>query len=406
MNVTRRCVLGIAPAVAAALTLGCAPEAPKDVPGGLEVTEGSTVVPAGSDVAPEPATTDNEIEEAIAKLTLEQKVAQLFVVRPESLTGVAVQTRAGDASREAYQTLPVGGICWFAQNLEDPDQTREMLANMRAYSVATCGLPVFSAVDEEGGSVARVANNDAFGVENVGDMRTIGTEGTTEDASKAAAYIAGYLKDLGFNLDFAPDADVISAAANVNLVWRSFGTEADVVSDMVTAQVKAFKEAGVLCSPKHFPGIGYAWGDSETEAIETDRTLEEMLECELKPFKAAIEAGAPMIMVGHLNCPAISASGLPASLDAEIIQGVLREELGFKGLVITDALEMGALTGLVDDPAEVALMAFEAGCDLLLIPSDLQGSYNKLLEAVRSGSISEDRLNESLRRIVEVKRGL
>ena len=402
MKLTRREALAFAPMVAAAMTWGCSPEAPKEGPSGSEGSVSGSAV----DAQPVPDTTDNEIEELIAGLTLEQKVAQLFVVRPESLTGVAVQTRGGDATREAMQSLPVGGFCWFAQNLEDPDQTREMLGNIDRYSREICGLPAFAAVDEEGGSVARVANNAAFGVENVGDMRTIGTEGTAEDASKAASTIAAYLKDLNFNLDFAPDADVVSSAANVNLVWRSFGTEPDIVSDMVAAQVKAFGSAGMLCSPKHFPGIGYAWGDSETEAIETSRTLEEMLECELKPFKAAIAAGAPMIMVGHLNCPAISASGLPASLDTEIIQGVLREELGFKGLVITDALEMGALTGLVDNPAEVALMAFEAGCDLLLIPSDLQGSYNTVLEAARSGRISADRLNESLRRIVEVKRGL
>ena len=404
MNVTRREALGIAPVVAAALTFGCAPDSPEGVPGGSEGSlSRGTAIPATES---EGSASDDSVEKAIDALTLEQKVAQLFVIRPESLTGVATQTRAGDATREAFNALPVGGICWFGQNLEDPDQTREMLANVRSYSMDNCGLPAFAAVDEEGGDVARVALNDAFGVENVGNMRTIGTEGTTDDAYDAAKYIGGYLTDLGFNLDFAPVSDVISKAANVDLVWRSFGTDPDVVSDMVAAQVKGFTEAGVLCSSKHFPGIGYAWGDSETEAIETDRTLEEMLECELKPFKAAIAEGVPMIMVGHLNCPKVSASGLPASLDSEIIQGVLRGELGYDGLVITDALEMGALTNLVDNPAEIALMAFEAGCDLMLIPTDLQGSYNVMLEAVRSGRITEERLHESLRRIVEVKLGL
>lgn len=403
MNVTRREALGIAPVVAAALTFGCAPNSPEGITGGSEDSRArGTAIPASDDAIK----TDKAVEDAIAALTLEQKVAQLFVVRPESLTGVAVQTRAGDATRDAFNALPVGGICWFGQNLEDPDQTREMLANVRTYSLDNCGLPPFAAVDEEGGSVARVALNDAFGVENVGNMRTIGTEGTVDNARDAASYIGGYLTDLGFNLNFAPVSDVVSKAANVNLVWRSFGTDPDVVSDMVAAQVKAYSEAGVLCSAKHFPGIGFAWGDSETEAIETDRTLEEMLDCELKPFKAAIEADVPMIMVGHLNCPKVSSSGLPASLDSEIIQGVLREELGYEGLVITDALEMGALANLVENPAEIALMAFEAGCDLLLIPTDLQGSYDVMLEALRSGRIAEERLHDSLRRIVEVKLGL
>ena len=402
MKLTRRQALAMAPAIAAAMTVACSPESPKEGPSG---SEGSLTQSQASEQV-KPAEKHAEADKLIDTLTLEQKVAQLFVARPESLTGVAVQTRAGDATLAAMQSLPVGGFCWFGQNLEDSDQTREMLANVDRYSRGICGLPAFAAVDEEGGNVARVANLDVFGVENVGNMRTIGTEGTAEDASEAAAYIAGYLEDLGFNLNFAPVADVVSSAANVDLVWRSFGTEPEIVSEMVAAQVKAYGAVGLLCSPKHFPGIGYAWGDSETEAIETSRTLEEMLECELKPFKAAIEAGAPMIMVGHLTCTNVSDSGLPASLDSQIIDGILRTELGFDGLVITDALEMGALTGLVDNPAELALMAFEAGCDLILIPSDLQGSYNVMLEAVQSGRISEERLRESLRRIVEVKLGL
>ena len=401
MKLTRRQILGLTALLPTAFAAACSQETPSGTENG---SEGSVAVPDSPE--PEPTKTDNDIEEAIDAMTLEQQVAQLFIVAPEALTGVAVQTRAGDATREALQALPVGGICWFAQNLENPDQTREMLANLNAYSKEICGLAAFSAVDEEGGSVVRVADNEAFEVENVGNMRDIGTDGTAEDATKAASYIAGYLADLGFNANFAPVADVVSSAANVDLVWRSFGTDPDTVSDMVVAQVKGYGEGGILCSPKHFPGIGYAWGDSESEAIQSDRTLEEMLECELKPFKAAIEAAAPMIMVGHLTCPELSDTALPASLNADIVQGVLREELGFDGLVITDALQMGALGELTENSSELALMAFEAGCDLLLMPPNLQESYDTLLGAVQSGRISQLRLRESLRRIVEAKRGL
>lgn len=395
MKITRRQMLGLAAIVPAAISAACAKEEPEGASGSEGSAEGSLVVP--------PTDQKDAIDEAIDSLTLEQQVAQLFICAPENLTGVGVQTRAGDATREAMQSLPVGGFCWFAQNLEDPDQTREMLANMQTYSKSICGLPFFNAVDEEGGNVTRVANNEAFGVEDVGNMRTIGTEGTVDDAAKAAETIASYLADLGFNIDFAPVADVVSAAANVDLVWRSFGTDPDTVADMVAAQVTAFKEGNILCSPKHFPGIGYASGDSETDTITTDRTLEQMLECELKPFAAGIQAGAPIIMVGHLNCPELSDSGLPASLDAEIIQGVLREQMGFKGLVVTDSLQMGAITALADDPNDIPLMAFEAGADLLLMPSNLQESYDVMLDAVQSGRVSEERLRESLRRIVEAK---
>ena len=399
MNLTRRQVLGLASMVPVAMTAACGKKEPEGKSGG---SEGSAAAPKKE----ETPTVSDEVVKAIDALTLEQKVAQLFIAAPEQLTGVALQTRAGDATREAMQGLPVSGFCWFAANLEDPDQTREMLANIQTYSKDIVGLPAFAAVDEEGGSVVRVASNAAFGVENVGNMRNIGIEGTAEDASEAATTIAGYLTDLGFNCDYAPVSDVVSSMANVDLVWRSFGTDADVVSEMVSAQVTAFNKGGILCSPKHFPGIGYASGDSETEAIETDRTLEEMKECELKPFEAAIKANAPMIMVGHVICKNVSDSGLPASLDSEIIQGLLREEMGYKGLIITDALQMGAITGLPDNADEIPLMAFEAGVDLLLMPSNLQGSYDVMLEAVKSGRVSEERLEESLKRIVSAKLGM
>ena len=402
MKLTRRQMLAAVSLIPGVLCTACA----KDTPKGNEGGSGSQTSGSVKEAENETNNEDAELEEAINELTLEQQVAQLFIVAPESLTGVGVQTRAGDATREAMQGLPVGGFCWFAQNLEDPDQTREMLANVRAYSMDICGLPAFNAVDEEGGNVVRVASNAAFGVDNVGNMRDIGTDGTAADAKTAASYIGEYLKDLGFNANLAPVADVVSLAANVDLVWRSFGTDPDKVSEMVTAQVEGYTGAGIVCSPKHFPGIGFAWGDSETEAITSDRTLQEMEATELKPFKAAIKAGAPMIMVGHLSCPQLSSSGLPASLNADIVDGILREELGFDGLVITDALKMGALADVVDDPVEIALTAFEAGCDLLLMPSDLQASYDKVLDAVRSGRISEERLHESLKRIIKVKNTL
>ena len=399
MKLTRRQILAATSLIPGILVTACA----KGSPEGGEDGSGSVASGSGESAENESSTLDADIEEAIDKLTLEQQVAQLFVVRPEQLTGVDMQTRAGDATREALEGLPVGGFCWFAQNLENPDQTREMLENVRAYSMDICGLPALNAVDEEGGNVVRVASNEAFDVDNVGTMRDIGTEGTAKDAKEAAIYVAEYLKDLGFNTNLAPVADVVSLAANVDLVWRSFGTDPDTVSDMVTAQVEGYTEGGILCSPKHFPGIGFAWGDSETEVITSDRTLKEMQGSELKPFKAAIKAGAPMIMVGHLTCPELSDSELPASLNGTIVQDILRKQLGFDGLVITDSLQMGALADVVDDQSEIALTAFEAGCDLLLIPPDLQASYDKMLEAVQSGRISKQRLNESLKRIVKAK---
>lgn len=361
-------------------------------------SEASTVIEEPSASEPE----SDPVDEAIASLTFEQKAALLFVVRPESLTGEETQTAADDAMLEALAVAPPAGICWFAQNLEGPEQTEAMLAGCSDRAREANGLTLLNAVDEEGGIVARVASNEAFGVTDVGSMQDIGAAGDARAAEDAAAYVGGYLTDLGFDVDFAPVCDVVSEGANAALKRRSFGEDPELVAEMVSAQVRGYLSAGVLCSAKHFPGIGYAEGDSETEAIYSTRTLDEMRSCELVPFEAAVEAGVPLVMVGHLVCEGASDSGLPASLDPAVIQGVLRDELGFDRVVITDSLGMGALAN-VAEPERLPLLAFEAGADLLLMPADYQASLAVMLDAISDGTVSEERLNESLRRIVSLK---
>ena len=187
---------------------------------------------------------DERVSEAVSGMTLEEKVAQLFVVRPEDLTHVGTQVAAGEATRAALEELPVGGICYFAQNLVDPDQTREMLSNTQAYYEEVTGLPCFLAVDEEGGTVLRVGSNPAFGVERIGDMRDVASD---EEARQAAVTIGSYLTDLGFNVDFAPDADIADVEGST-LDLRSFGASAEVVAPRVRAQVEGFLSTGILCS--------------------------------------------------------------------------------------------------------------------------------------------------------------
>ncbi len=336
---------------------------------------------------------------AIASLSLEQRVCQLFVVRPEDIVDVGTVVAAGEATREALRRRPVGGICYFGRNLEDPDQVRRMLANVESFSEEAVGLPILRAVDEEGGTVARVASNPAFGVANVGDMRSVGAGGDAD----AAETVASYLADLGFNLDFAPVADVAPAGSVMGR--RSFGDDPDLVASMVAAQVRGFAGRGVGCCAKHFPGIGYASGDSEVEPISLDGTVDDLAARELVPFAAAVAAGVPMVMVGHLSCAGVTGTDEPASLSSAVVGDLLRGRLGFSGVAITDSLGMGAVTA-TRTPAEAAVAALEAGQDLILMPADFESALQGVLDAVSSGRIGEGRIEESLRRVVALKLSL
>ena len=290
-----------------------------------------------------PEGVSEEVTEKMASMTLEQKVAQLFIVRPEALTGVGQVTAAGETTRAALADMPVGGIVYFADNLIDTDQTMQMLSNTMSYGMEANGLPLFLCVDEEGGTVSRVGGNPGFGVDNVGNMSEVGATGDTEHAYEVAKHIGTYLDYLGFNVDFAPDSDIANNPDGT-MGLRSFGATADVVSPMVAAQVRGFTDAGVLCSAKHFPGIGGALGDSHDARIYSEKTLDEIRSEELLPFEAAIEENVPFVMVGHLSMPNITGDDDPASISSEIVTDLLRDELGYDGIIITDSMAMGAAT--------------------------------------------------------------
>ena len=185
---------------------------------------------------------------------------------------------------------------------------------------------------------------------------------------------------------------------------RSFGATADVVAPMVAAQVRGFTDAGILCAAKHFPGIGGAAGDSHGTKIYSQKTADEMAQEELVPFQAAIDAGAPFIMVGHLSAPAITGDEDPASISSEIVTGLLRERLGYDGIIITDSMGMGAATSTLSD-AQLAVEAVRAGVDIVLMPADFNAAYQGVLDAVASSEIDEARIDESVRRILTVKLG-
>lgn len=340
----------------------------------------------------------NRIQKIVDGMTVEEKCAQLFVVRPEDVTGVAAQTLASEATQKALEQYPVGGICYFAKNLIDPTQTKEMLANTKAYYEEITGLPLFCAVDEEGGTVLRIGSNAVFGVERVGNASACAS---TEEAQADAMTIGNYLTELGFNVDFAPVADIASIEGS-SMALRSFGTTADEVVPKVKAQVEGYLSTGVLCCAKHFPGIGGTVADSHDGSIVSDKNVDEMLESELKPFEAAIESGVPFVMVGHLSCPNITGNMLPASLSADVIEGVLRDRLGYDGIVITDSLGMGAVLNVYASD-RVGVEVIKAGADMILMPADFATCYQGVVDAVNSGELSEERIDASLKRILRVK---
>lgn len=351
-----------------------------------------------ADQTPSEPTLDERVAEAVSGMTLEEKVAQLFVVRPEDLTHVGTQVAAGEATRAALEEYPVGGICYFAQNLVDPEQTREMLSNTQAYYEEITGLPCFLAVDEEGGTVLRVGSNPAFGVERIGNMCEVSSD---DEAREVAVTIGSYLTDLGFNVDFAPDADIADVEGST-LDLRSFGASAEVVAPRVRAQVEGFLSTEILCSAKHFPGIGGAVGDSHDGTIMANTTMEELRASELVPFKAAMDAGVPFVMVGHITLPNVTGDYVPASLNPAIVQAILRDELGYDGIVITDSLSMGAVVEEVGYD-RIGVQALLAGVDMVLMPADLEAAYQGIIDAVASGELSEERIDESVTRIVRTK---
>lgn len=340
----------------------------------------------------------------VSGMTLEEKVAQMFFITPEALTGYGQVTVAGDATNEAYQKYPVGGLIYNSQNLVDIDQTKTMMAKMQQYADSRISLPVFLGVDEEGGSVTRIASNEAYGITNANNMSDIGATGDTQNAYQAGVTIGTYLSDLGFNLDFAPVADVLTVSDSV-IGNRSFGTDSELVASMALSELQGLESMGIQGVVKHFPGHGGVSGDSHSGAVSTDKSLEELFASELVPFQRAIDGGAQFLMVGHIAAPNVTGDDTPASLSKVMITDVLRTQMGYQGVVITDAMNMTAITAN-HAADEAAVLAVNAGADMILMPEDFGKAYNGVIDAVNNGTIEEYRINEAVVRIVKAKLAL
>ena len=340
--------------------------------------------------------------EILESMTLEEKVCQLFMITPEALTGVGTVVQAGTSTKNAIDQYPVGGLIYFSQNLQDPGQTRTMLANTQQYAKERTGFPIFLSVDEEGGQVARVGSNPAFGVEKIGNMSDVGSRGDTQEAYEVGSTIGAYLSDLGFNMDAAPDTDVLTNPDNQVVKYRSFSSDPQLVTEMAASELRGLNEQGIIGMYKHFPGHGGTTDDSHEGYAYVDDTLEELKSGAFVPFQDGIDNGIQVIMVSHISCPNVTGDNTPATLSKMMITDILRNDMGFDGMVITDAMNMGAITAQYSS-SEAAVAALNAGVDMLLMPEDFQSAYQGVLGAVKDGTVSEERIDESVRRILELK---
>lgn len=356
------------------------------------------------------AATHDRLRRLVSGMSLEEKVGQLFVMRvyghsatdPDqadidaNLTEIGVRTAA-----ELISTYHVGGIIYFAwaHNTRDPHQIAELSNGIQRAGLAErTPVPLLISTDQEHGIVCRVGEPATL----MPGAMALGAGGSLSDARTAGRIAGAELAAIGIRQNYAPDADVNVNAANPVIGVRSFGSDPQSVAGLVAAQVKGYQSAGVAATAKHFPGHGDTNTDSHTGIPYIHHTREQWAELDAPPFRAAIAAGIDSIMTAHIVVPALDASEDPATLSHPILTGVLRDELGYDGVVVTDALNMeGVRTKYGDD--RVPVLALKAGVDQLLNPPNLSVAWNAVLAAVKSGEISEARIEESILRILRLK---
>lgn len=349
------------------------------------------------------------VEDTLAGISVREKVGQLFIIRPDSLDLALSQenindsktegsTKLTDAMKKTLEQYPVGGVAVFKKNVVDPKQLTAFIKDLQAASQIT----LFTGIDEEGGRVARLANHAEFITPQYDSAAAVGETGDSKNAKEMGASIGGYISEYGLNLDFAPDADVNTNPDNTVIGDRAFSSDPAVAADMVAAAIEGFHSSGVMCCIKHFPGHGDTDTDTHYGCATTTKTWDEMLACEMLPFKAGIAAGTDMVMSAHITVPNVTSDGLPASISNEMITDKLRGEIGYDGVVITDALAMEAITDFFSSE-ESAVMAIQAGADILLLPENFTNAFDAVVAAVENGTITEARLDESVARILTLK---
>ncbi len=334
------------------------------------------------------------VEDQVESMTLEDKVAGLFIVTPESITGASKAVKAGSGTKDAIAKYPVGGLIYEARNMQNAEQFKEMIKNTQEY----CGYPLFIAGTEEGGANSQLAK--AKLCQETPSMKKIGSENNSDKAYQMGHTIGENMSTFGMNLNLAPVVDLASEE-KAFLKDRTLGEAATQATELLSAIHRGMKENNVTACLKYFPGVGSATKDFHSTIVTIDKSAEEFQADEFVTYKAAIADNAKMIMVTHVNAPALDNSGY-CSFSEQVVTNLLRQELGFGGVVLTDRLDVPVITEYFTSE-EAAVMALRAGCDMLLAPENFEEAYKGVLKAVADGVISEERINDALRRIYRIK---
>ena len=373
------------------------------------LTCGLTITSCSNNDAP--SSPKDEVEAQLSKMTLREKVGQMFFVRMETLDTTIHWSAYSDLQenpilevnktmRDVNANYPIGGLILYAWNIDDEAQLAKLIPQIRALN----GNPLLC-IDEEGGRVSRLANNPKFNVKKYESMAAIGATGDPNNAYECGNTIGTYLKHYGFDIDFAPVADVNTNPDNIIIGPRAFSDDPQVAAPMVTNYLQGLEDAGVIGCIKHFPGHGDTKTDTHFGYASTQKTWAEMMDCEMVTFKAGIKWGCQLIMTAHIGAPNVTGSDSPSTMSSVILQDKLRGELGYQNLIITDGMEMGAITQQFSS-AEAAVKSIQAGVDIVLGPKNLVEAFDAVIEAVNKGTISEERINQSVRRIQKLRHDL
>ncbi len=374
----------------------------------LSITTNCSSLPPSSDKAIPDTPADkgeitedkkDELEESAAavleKMTLEEKVGQLLIVGfPQGTKEETIQ--------DYIDKFKVSGFILFRRNYKDFDSQYNLVKSLKERNSLKNPLPLFISVDEEGGTVTRLPK----GGTHFPDAKQVGKAGDPKLTYKTGEVIGQELRASGINLNFAPVLDIVTGSENKLLIKRSYGSTADIVSLHGASFIKGLQSTGVIAAPKHFPGHGSTNVDSHGKlpVINIDKST--LQSRELVPFKTAVDAGLDAVMVGHLAFPKLDPSGLPATMSGYFLTDILRKEMGFQGISISDEIEMyGYMSGKAT-LEESVLTSFNAGLDIFVIghTKEIQDRVLKALtDACRDGRIPEERLNESVLRIIKVK---
>ncbi len=390
---------------AATLVVACSPSdagpASESAVGEVEAAPVTTASVADLAAVPGP---DEMIDELLSTLSVEQKVGQLLMPVLAGTEAATADATAATLNRrisgldhpaDIVEAFHLGGVLYLEDNVESADQVRELSSGLQEATRASGAPGLLIAVDQEGGRVNRITDQ-------VTVFPAASDLAGSVDAVTEAAYVTGQqLQRQGINVVLAPVADVVLPGRTGFIGDRSFGDDPELVADMVSGSIVGLQQSGVAAAVKHWPGHGATSTDSHLSLPELDVDRAQWASRERVPFDAAIDRDVAIVVVGHLAVPGLDESGSPATLSTVIIDDLLRQELGFDGVVMTDALNMGAVGQF--DSGQLAVDAIVAGADVLLVPPDLAAAYDALNAAAADGVLAPDRLDRSVRRVLTLK---